>query len=377
MDDLDYLRKQIDEIDDSLVKLFLRRMEVVCNVADYKIKNGMEVLVKSREEQVINRHIKNIEDEAVKLRIKEFLEDLMYISRKAQKEMISSSLIIEKSEDKKLDYKVGYQGVEGSFSHQALLEYFAENTETCCFLSFKEVFEALQRDEIKYGVLPIENSSTGGITEVYDLLGKYNFYITGEKCIQVNHNLLGVKGTQLSDINQVYSHSQGFLQCSEFLHNYPRWQCIPYINTAKSAEYVSREVSKNKACIASKKAARVYGLDIIKENINDIKNNYTRFVIIGKDMQINEQCNKISIVIALPHKVGALEGALKHFAENGLNMVKIESRPIRDKSWQYFFYIDFNGSVFEENTKNALKSIEQESLYYKFLGNYVGEVKCG
>lgn len=374
MEDLDYLRKQIDEIDDSLIELFLKRMETVKKVAEYKRKKGMEVLVKSREEQVIKRHTENIQDEAQKSQAGEFLENLMYLSRKAQSEMIKSNADVKKSEGKKSCCKAGYQGIEGSFSHQALLEYFGQNVQNTSFLSFKNVFEALEKDEIEYGVLPIENSSTGSITEVYDLLGKYNFYIVGEKCIHVEHNLLGIKGAELSDINEVYSHEQGFLQCSEFFDNYPKWRYIPYINTAKSAEYVSMENSKKKACVASKEAACIYNLSIMKENINNTKNNYTRFVIIKKNMEAQKGCDKISIVLSLPHKAGSLYSVLKHFAENNLNMVKIESRPIRNKSWQYFFYIDFSGNIFDESTKNVLDKIEKESLYFKFLGNYVSEV---
>lgn len=376
MEDLDYLRKQIDEIDDSLIKLFLKRMELVCEVADYKIKKGMDVLVKSREEQIINNHTENIEDETTKSYVKEFLEELMYISRKAQEKKINPKPDLGKTEDKEALYKVGYSGVQGSFSHQALLEYFGEDTETSCFLTFKDVFEALQKDEIKYGVLPVENSSTGSITEVYDLLGKYNFYIVGEQCIHVEHNLLGIKDARLSDIKEVYSKDQGFLQCSEFFEDYPDWKLVPSTNTAKSAQYIGKENSKDKACVAGRKAAQIYGLQILKENINNVENNYTRFVIIGKTLRVNQECNKISIAITLHHKVGALYHILGYFEENNSNLVKIESRPIADKSWQYLFYIDFNGNLLEENAKNILRNIEQESLSFKLLGNYVSEVKC-
>lgn len=374
MDDLDYLRKQIDEIDDSLVESFLKRMEIVKKVADYKKKNGMNVLVKERENQVIEKHTKNIKDETERDEIKGFLENIMYLSRQNQEKTIKNDLKISEKVDKtecdKLSCNVGYQGIKGSFSYQALLDYFGEKALSSSFLSFKNVFEALDNNEIQYGVLPIENSFTGSITEVYDLLGKYNFYIVGEKCIYVEHNLLGVKGTKLSDIKEVYSHEQAFLQCSGFLENYPKWRCIPYMNTAKSAEYVSMENLKSKACIAAKQAAEIYGLSIIKQNINNVKNNYTRFIIIGKKTETQKGCNKVSIVIALPHKAGSLCSVLMHFKENNLNMVKIESRPIKGKSWQYFFYIDFIGNLLYENTKNALKSIEKESLYFRFLGNY-------
>lgn len=371
---LDHLRDEINEIDEALVKLFKKRMGIVSEVAEYKIENSMKVLDKTREEQIINKHLEGVEDKVLKSNLKEFLEDLMSISRKTQKDIISKVSNVEKSEKKNSSCKVGFQGVEASFSHQALIEYFGPERATSCFPSFKDVFDALDRGDIEYGILPIENSSTGVITEVYDLLRKYGFYIVGEKCLKVDHNLLGIKGTKLSDINEVYSHEQGFLQSKDFFDEHKEWRLIPYLNTAKSALYISRENLKSKACVASKKAAEIYGLDILKENINYNKNNYTKFVIIGKELELNEECDKITIVTTLPHKVGALYNILKHFSENNCNMMKIESRPIVDKSWEYFFHIDFQGNILDENIKSVLKGIEEESLYFKFLGNYKGEV---
>ncbi len=271
-------------------------------------------------------------------------------------------------------YKVGFQGVRASFSHQALIEYFGDSEDTACFSRFEQVFEALENEKIRYGVLPIENSSTGGIAEVYDLLRKYGFYIVGEKCIKVDHNLLGIKGAEILDIDEIYSHEQGFLQCKEFLDSHENWRLIPYFNTAKSAELIKDENLKRKGCIASKKAAEVYGLDILKTNINYNVNNHTRFIIIEKNMKFSEDLDKISVVIALAHKSGALYSILRYFEEYNSNMIKIESRPMVDKSWEYFFYIDFHGNLLEEGTKNLLKDIEKDSLYFKFLGNYKGEV---
>jgi len=371
---LDQLRQEINEIDESLVKLFKKRMEIVSQVAEYKMKNSMKILDKSREEQIISKHLYSVEDKVLRNNLKEFLEDLMSISRKTQKDIISKASNLDKTEKKNSSYKVGFQGVEASFSHQALIEYFGPERATSCFSSFKDVFDALDRGDIEYGILPVENSSTGVITEVCDLLRKYGFYIVGEKCIKVDHNLLGIKGTKLSDITEVYSHEQGFLQSKEFFNKHEEWRLIPYFNTAKSALYISRENLKSKACVASKKAAEIYGLDILKENINHNKNNYTKFIIIGKNMEVNDECDKITIVTTLAHKVGALYNILKHFSENNCNMMKIESRPIVDKSWEYFFYIDFQGNILNENIKSVLKGIEEESIYFKFLGNYKGEV---
>lgn len=376
MEDLNSLRGQINEIDEELVKLFKKRMEVVYKVANYKIENSIEVLDRSREEQIINKHLNNIEDEDLESELREFLEDLLCISRRAQQKLIQKSLAL-KSINKELPTdRIGYQGVPGSFSHQAAVEYFSKEVLTSCYTNFKDVFEAIQNKDIKYGVLPIENSSTGGISEVFDLLGKYGCYIVGEKCIKVEHNLLGIEGTDPSDIREVYSHTQGFLQCKKYFDNHSDWRLIPYFNTAKSAEYVSLERDKSKVCVASKKAAELYNLKVISENINYNRNNYTRFIVIGREINLNKQCNKISIAVTLPHKSGTLYSILKHFSYNNLNLLKIESRPAQDKPFEYSFYIDFQGNISNERTIDVLDVIKKESLNYKFLGNYIGEVNC-
>lgn len=268
------------------------------------------------------------------------------------------------------NYKVGFYGVEASFSHEALLRYFDDNVNTLSCPEFKDVFDALGNGDIKYGVIPIENSSTGGILEVYDLLRNYGFYIVGEKCVKINHNLLGIKGAKIEDIEEVYSHSQAFLQSKKFLLDHNKWKLIPYFSTARSAKYISEVRLKNKACIASKKAAELYGLDILRQNINYNKNNYTRFIVIGKEEINSENKDKISIVFTLEHKVGTLLNILKYFQENNLNLIKIESRPIIDEPWQYFFYVDFSGNLMEEDTRIAMKGIKNNCKYFKLLGNY-------
>lgn len=373
MTDLDNLRKRIDLIDEGLVHLLFERMDVVEKVADYKSKNSMKVLDEAREEKIKKKFMDKVMGEDKKLLLCEFLEALMSISKNSQQAKLKQNNVFISKSDVSTSCKIGFQGVAGSFSHEAVIEYFGEELETNCYLNFKDVFEAIDKDEIKYGVLPIENSSTGGVAEVYDLLGKYSFHIIGEKCIKVNHNLLGIKGTQISSIEEVYSHAQGFLQCSNYFENRDTWKLIPYFNTAKSAQYISTINLNTKACVASKKAAQIYGLDILKENINNSKNNHTKFIIISKVMEINDQCDKISVVISLPHKVGSLYSILKHFTLNNANLLKIESRPIADNSWKYLFYIDFNGNILSQKSKDILNSIESESLYYKLLGNYKGE----
>lgn len=378
MNDLELFRKQINEIDEKLVELFLKRLQIVSQVGVYKKANNIPILDIARERQIIEKYMTAAESEAQKKYIREFMENLLFISRKVQSDMYRSDGTIE-SAIPFLDIesrKIGYQGIKGCFSHQACLEYFGDSVEAVSFESFREVFDSIEEGNIKYGVLPIENSSSGSITEVYDLLREYNFYILGEKCLKIEHNLLAVPGAEISDIKEVYSHQQGLLQCDKFLLSMPHIKPVPYFDTAGSALYVSREGEKSKACIAGKNAASIYGLNVLRENIQSNMNNFTRFIIIGKDLEICRDADKISVIISLPHKVGALHGILRYFDEYRSNMQKIESRPIMGKSWQYFFYIDFMGNVSEEYTKRILAGIEKDSLYYRFLGNYRNGADC-
>ncbi len=382
MSDLDIIREEIDNIDRELVKLIEKRMEKVLKVADYKEKNNMKIFDKSREDEVVKKNITYIKNENFKEVISELFTCIMDISKQIQSKEILSKTGDKKEKKNNLDNKtdkeeihfkknkIGFQGVSGSFSEQALIEYFGECDNLYNYTSFEEVFMALENNEIDCGVLPIENSSTGGVLEVYDLLRKYGFYIVGERCIKVDHNLLAIKGTTMEDIREVYSHPQALQQSSEFFANYKNLTLIPYKNTAISAKLTKDKNSKNIGAVASKKAAELYDLDIIKANINHNKNNYTRFIVIGKQLEINDDCDKISLVFTVPHKPGMLYSALSNFANNNLNMMKIESRPIVGKSWEYFFYIDFQGNLNKSFVKEAIKEIEENSSYFKLLGNY-------
>ncbi len=377
---MDNLRKEIDCIDKELIKLFEKRMEKVLRIAKYKYENNFPILNIYREEQVLSKNTNYLKNKYFQKSAQEFLNSIMSISRSIQKDQLRNYInkndkkehetknTIYKSKEN--EYIAGFQGVPGSFSEQALIEYFGEDAKTKNLNEFEDVFKALKNDKIDYGVLPIENSSTGGISETYDLLRKYGLYIIGEKCLKVDHNLLVIKGTKIEDIKEVYSHPQAFQQSREFFRTHAKWRLIPYSNTAISAKFIKNENSKTKAAVSSKKAAQLYDLDILKSNINFNQSNYTRFIVIGKNLEISNDCNKISILFSILHKPGTLFNILKYFAENNLNMTKIESRPIVDKSWEYFFYIDFEGCLKDEVVKETIKLIEKDSIYFKLLGNY-------
>ena len=270
----------------------------------------------------------------------------------------------------KSNIKVGYQGVEGSFSEEAMIEFFGENQSAINYEKFEDVFVALKRDEIDYGILPFENSCTGAITAVYDLLSKYGFYIVGEECIKITQNLVGIKGAKLEDIKEVYSHPQGFEQSKMFLKNHENFKLISFYNTAISAKHISNLNDKSKAAIASTRAATIYGLDIIKEEINDNEGNKTKFIVVSKRMEIHKDCNKMTATFSLDNKAGSLYNLLGHFAKNQINMVKIESRPSNNKLWEYILYVDFEGNINDTNVQKAISLFEEKSSFFKLLGCY-------
>ncbi|SMC27554.1 chorismate mutase [Clostridium acidisoli DSM 12555] len=382
MKDLETLRKEIDTIDAQLIALYEQRMDAVMGVAEFKSKHSIPILNDSREAEVIKKNLKLLQNMEYVKPTEELLKSIMTISRNFQSKKIFSNTeddsvtscdkfqYTTKDDEATGNYTIGFQGVPGSFSEEALISYFGETVQSKNFNEFEDVFEALKNEEIHYGVLPVENSSTGGINEVYDLLRKYGLYIVGETCIKVSHNLLGVSGTKIDDIKEVYSHPQAFEQSSTFFKEHPNLKLIPYYNTAISAKLVSEKNIRTISAVASEKAAKLYNLEIIAKDINYNTHNYTRFIIVSKNLEINKQCDKISVVITVPHKTGSLYNILSNFAENNLNMMKIESRPIEGKPWEYFFYIDFEGNIANTKIQSALSLIDGNSSYFKLLGNY-------
>ncbi|MPQ44588.1 prephenate dehydratase [Clostridium tarantellae] len=364
--ELNKCREKIDEIDKELIRLFEERMEIVLKVAKYKQEKKLPVFNKKREEQVIIKNLNGINNDEIKPYVKEMLHSLMDISKKYQCKKIG---LREIPLNKSNEIKIGFQGLEGSFSEEALIAYFGEGYETCSYEKFEEVFEGLKYRNIDYGILPIENSSTGSITEIYDLLKKYGFYIVGETKIKIEHNLLGIKGTKIKEINEVYSHPQGFEQSSEYLKTL---DCIniPYYNTAISAKYVKDNNNFNKGAIGSKRAAKIYGLEVLKEGINNVKENFTRFIIVGKNLESNEVCNKMTISFTLPNESGSLYNQLRVFSEANINLIKIESRPVGDGTFSYIFYIDIEGNIKDIVVKKVLEKVSELTCQFRILGCY-------
>lgn len=363
---LEQYRQQIDEIDQQLTRLFEERMKLVVEVGEYKKQNGLPIFHADRERQVLEKNASYLSDDRFRQELIEFYKALMGITKSYQQK-----IVIER-------YIVGYQGVEGSFSHIALGEIFAAQRQqdlldTKHYQEFEDVFKALKDGDIKYGILPIENSSTGSINQNYDYLHRYNCYIISEHLVRAEQNLLAVPGATLDSVKQVYSHPQGFEQSVKFLSKFKDWDLMPYYNTAISAQYVHEQNDPKLAAIASKEAAKKYGLNILAEDINDNKKNFTRFIQIGNDLEYDESSNKISIIFSIPNRAGTLFKVMENIAQNGINMLMLESRPIPEKSWEYLFYLDIEGNLEEERIQRTLAQIEKNTSYYKLLGCYKRE----
>ncbi len=265
--------------------------------------------------------------------------------------------------------KIAIQGVEGAYSYEAMLQKYGEVSYKC-HETFDGVFEAVETGVSELGILPIENSSTGSITAVYDLLNHYDVKIVGETTLRITHNLMASTPVDIKEIKTVYSHQQGFDQCQSFFRKHEHLNAIPYKNTALSAQKVSLEGDSTQAAVASALAAKEFGLYIIEENINDQINNFTRFIVISKNAIRDSEANKISFQSVIDHTPGTLYKMLSCFETEKINLMKIESRPIRNKPWEYIFYIDFEGNLENESTLRALDHIKHYSNAFKMLGNY-------
>lgn len=376
--DIKELREKINGIDNQLTELFLKRMELVRGVAEYKRDNNLPILDAAREQEIL-RDISKIQAGEFTGDLTAFFSKLLQISRGYQSRLFwgeDNSYMDELLQNISPAHEAGvvaYQGVKGSYGEQVFSELFPNAQAKEC-ASFEEVLKSLTKDA-DYGVLPIENSSTGGISEVYDLLRKYGAYIVREHIIKVEQNLLGVPGARIQDIKEVYSHNEGLSQSRDFLAEHPLWKQIPYYNTAVSARYVAETGDPSKAAIASLRAAQQYGLDVLARGINFNKNNNTRFIVVSSRFEAAEDADKMSIYLSLSHTSGALAQMLDIFSEEGINLTKIESRPIYNKSWEYYFYIDFEGSIHEEHVKKALSRAEKQAEYFEVLGNYKSAVR--
>lgn len=375
MADLVTLRGEIDQVDRQLVALFEKRQEICRQVAQYKIENHKKVLDREREKQKLASVEAMAADEGNRHGIHDMFAQLMAASRKLQ-----YRLLAENGQELKLPFKqmdkleqearIVFQGVPGAYSQLAAMEYFGENANLEAVRTWEDAMKALSICDADYAVLPIENSTAGAVSDIYDLLGFYDNYIVGEVYLKVEHALLGLPEAELSDIQVVYSHPQGLLQCAPFLNGHPEWKQMSVNNTALSAKKVREDGDVHQASIASAAAAKLYGLKVLKEGVNYSSVNTTRFIIVAGQKIFTKHAAKVSICFEVPHESGSLYSILSHFIYNDLNMTKIESCPIAGKNWEYRFFVDFDGNLSDPAVLGALRGIMEEVSYFKILGNY-------
>jgi len=265
--------------------------------------------------------------------------------------------------------KVAFQGERGAFSEDAAAKLFGRTIDFSPCIRLKAVFELVSQDKVEFGVVPLENSQAGSINETYDLLLAYPLNIFSEVILRVSHCLMALPGQKLADITTIYSHPQALAQCAEFLSKL-NVEIMPSYDTAGSAKMIKEKKLKNCAAIASRRAADLYGLEILAPEIETSANNYTKFVAISKQKAKPAQKNKTSLVFATEHKPGSLYRILGIFATRNINLAKLESRPSRTKPWEYVFYADFEGHVDGKVYQEAMRELQRETIFIRILGSY-------
>ena len=368
MKDISVCREELDAIDAQLIRLFEQRMLVSRDVALYKYDRHQEILDATREQQVLSTRAAQVAEDAFREPAIQFFKELMRLSREEQYRFLDAMCKTK---------LIAYSGVPGAFTESAAVGFFGEDSERRGYRTFEEVFAAVASGEARYGVLPVENSSSGSINTVYDLMGKYACHIVGEQLVRVEHCLLGVPGARLSDVTTVYSHEQGFAQCPKFLSEHPDWVTTPYFNTAIAARHVAELGDVHSAAIASRLAAKHYGLSILAPDIHSFDGNHTRFYIVSASPEPIGVPDKATLTFTLRHERGTLMRALSSFVAMGMNLTHIESRPLHESNWEYCFYVDLSGNVSTDNLRILLDSLRSDCENCRLLGAYRAARKEG
>lgn len=375
--DLNGIRERINAIDDQMVELFVERMQAAAEVASAKAEKNLPVLDMRREQAVLERVMEKAGEE-FEIYVNKLYQTMFDISKSYQagimtKETALSEEIMKNIANPPMEFPrkavVACQGVEGSYAARACNRLFALPSKMY-FSNFESVFNAVESGLCKYGVLPIENSSAGSVTEVYDLMVRHKFYIVKSLKLHVSHALLAKPGVKVEDIKEVISHSQALQQCSNFLKANPNMKVTIFENTATAAKFVAESDRTDIAALSSTDCAKLYGLNVLKDGVQNNENNYTRFICIAKDMEIYAGSNKISLMLSVDHRPGSLHEMIGKFACRGINLCKLESRPIPGKDFEFRFYFDLDGSVFSPEMRTVLKDIEQAAESVSFLGCY-------
>lgn len=370
--DLKQLRDGIDEIDSGILSLFLKRMELCRNVADYKREHKMPVFQGGREQEIIDRIKKLTANENLENGTTALFTNIMDISK-----ILQNRTILTESGDYSYTSpnfegaeKIGCQGTSGANSEAAAEKVFGKR-EFTFYPSFEDVFKAVQAGDVDYGVLPVQNSTAGSVDSTYDLMAKYPFYIVKMVTLEIDHCLAAKKGTKIEDISCVFSHKQALSQCEVFLSR-TKLKKAEYSNTATAAEKVLRS-DEPIAAICSTSCAEKLGLEILAKNIADCTINRTQFIIISKDLQVADESDAVSVMLTIPHKEGSLYRLLTKFFVNGMNLLRIENRPIRDGSFDVMFFLDFSGKLSDPSVKAVLRDLEENLSNFRCIGTFKSE----
>ena len=375
--DIQELRGTIDAIDTQLVELFGRRMEAAAQIADYKKANNLPIFVPSREREILQDVAKKAGPEMANY-TRVLYSMLFELSRSYQSKCNREETPLYKQITDSIentpklfpqDPMVACQGVEGAYS-QIACERMVKSPFIMYFKSFDGVFNAIEQGLCQYGILPIENSTAGSVKKVYDLMIHHNFSIVKSFRLKVDHNLLANAGTKLSDIKEIYSHEQALNQCADFLKTVPNAKIIPVENTAVAAKYVAESGRTDVAAISSHACQELYNLVCLADSIQDKGNNRTRFICISKNLEIYPGSDKTSIMMILPHKPGALYKVLARMYTLGINVIKLESRPIPDRDFEFMFYFDLETSIYSEEFVQLMCELDSLCEEFKYLGSY-------
>ncbi len=376
MTDLSESRAKIDEIDRQIVSLFEERMKISDDVAAYKRVTGKPVYDPEREESKLTVLRWLVKEPFNKKAVNELFTQIMSISRKYQYNKLPSPLQSENisfvdsfsKDGRKLS--VAFFGAHGTYTERAMMDFFGNDVDSVSKPTFNDVCESVANGETDFGVLPIENSTSGSLSDIYDLFLKYDNKIVGEQVEKIDHALLGLPGATIDDITDIYTHAQPLLQCSEFLAKYPSWQNHAYGSTADSAKKILSDGDRSHAAIASERLAEELGLTVLARDIANDPTNQTRFIVLSKKREFLADSDKISLVFEIPNKSGSLYGLLSNFMYNDINMSDIESRPIKGEPFHYRFFVDLEGSLSDSGVINALTGIKAESDSMTLLGVY-------
>ena len=375
--DIQQLRGQIDEIDDELVRLFIRRMDVASQIADYKKEHDLPIFVPARERETLAEVAKKAGPEMANY-ARVLYSMLFELSRSYQSKRNETLSPLYETITQAIETTpklfppsamVACQGVEGAYSQIACEKIF-KSPFILYFKNFDGVFTAIEQGLCQYGILPIENSSAGSVKKVYDLMIHHNFSIVRTFRLKIDHNLLAAPGATLEGIKEVYSHEQAINQCSELLSSMQGVKVIPVENTAVAAEMVSKSGRTDVAALSSRSCAELYGLKCLASSVQDKGNNYTRFICISKRLEIHPGADKTSIMMILPHRPGSLYRVLARLYTLGINVTKLESRPIPDREFEFMFYFDLETSIYSEEYVQLMCELDELCEEFKYLGSY-------